>query len=66
MALKQFTDGDGYPLYIESVAVIRVWHYTPPPPPDPPSPLSSCVALNNGTGVYVQESVEKVYAILTE
>ena len=66
MALKQFTDDEGKVILVESTAVFYVRNYIPSAPPAPPSSLQSCLAFNNGTGVYVQESVEKVYAILTE
>lgn len=61
-------DSGGKMLIVDKEAITHVWHFTPPPPvlPAPPNPCTSCVVLFGGIGLYVQESVEKIYKLILE
>lgn len=67
MTPLKFTDEGGNLILVVKEEITRVMHYYDHTvPPDPPSTLASCIVLQDGSGVYAQESVEKVYEIIKE
>lgn len=66
MTPLKFTDEGGNLVLATKEQIARVMHHYGPLPPLPPSPIASCVVLIDGSGLYVQESVEKVLSIIQE